>query len=130
MTDTREPVFGSGAHEEEGKPAALVVWALYLLSIPSANLLVIVGLVVAYAARGGARGLPLAHLEAAIRLFWQVFWWTVLAWIGIAVSTVLSFVLIGIPFLFLFLALWFLVSLWFTVKSILALLNLLGNKAP
>lgn len=127
MSDTQAR-FQSG-HEEEGRPAAFIVWALYLLSIPSANLLVIVGLVVAYAARGTAGGLPRQHMDAAIRLFWQVFWWTAILWVLIAVSFVLSFVLVGIPFLLLFGALWFLVSLWFTVKSLLALINLLQDRA-
>lgn len=126
MTDT-QPRFGAG-HEEEGRPAAFIVWALYLLSIPSANLLVIVGLVVAYAARSSAAGLPRQHMDAAIRLFWQVFWWTVILWVLIGVSFVLSFVLVGIPFLLLFGALWFVVSLWFTVKSLLALLNLIQDR--
>jgi ABC-type protease/lipase transport system fused ATPase/permease subunit len=41
---------------------------------------------------------------------------------------VASLVLIGIPFLLLFLALWFLLSVWFTVKSVLGILNLLANR--
>ena len=46
MTSTppdREPQFRSG-HPEEGKVAAVIAWALYILSIPSANVLVLVGL--------------------------------------------------------------------------------------
>lgn len=115
-------------HEEEGKPAALAVWALYILSIPSANVLVLVGLVIAYAARGTATGMSRQHLEAQIALFWSVFWWTIALWVLIVLSAVASAILIGIPFLLLFLALWFLVSVWFTVKSVFGLLNLLGGK--
>jgi len=85
--------------------------------------------VVAYAARGSATGLPRQHIEAQIRLFWSVFWWTVATWVLIAVSAVASLVLIGIPFLLLFLAVWFLISVWFTVKSVLVLLHLLQDKA-
>ncbi len=127
MTDAHQPRFQSG-NEGEGKPAALIAWALYILSIPSANLLVIVGLVVAYAARGSATGIPRQHIEAQIRLFWSVFWWTIVTWVLIAISAVASLVLIGIPFLLLFLAVWFLISVWFTVKSILGLLQLLQDK--
>ena len=36
-----EPRFAPG-HESEGRPAALIAWGLYILSLPSANLLVIV----------------------------------------------------------------------------------------
>jgi len=115
---------------DDGKVAALAAWALFILSIPSANLLVLVGLVVAYAARSSAAGVPRQHLDAQIRLFWSAFWWTIACWIAIALSVVLSVVLIGIPFLILFGILWFLISVWFTVKSIFGLLNLLGDRAP
>ncbi len=125
MTDA--PRFEAG-HASQGKPAAMLAWACYILSIPSVNLLVIVGLIVAYASRGSATGVARQHIEAQIVLFWSVFWWTVALWVLIAISAVLSLVLIGIPFLFLFWGLWFLVSIWFTVKSVLGLLNLLGDK--
>lgn len=74
--------------------------------------------------------MPLQHLDAQIRLFWSVFWWTIACWIAIAVSVVMSVVLIGIPFLVLFGLLWFLISVWFTVKSVFGLINLLGDRAP
>ena len=121
------PNFTSG-QEAEGKVLALIAWALFILSIPSANVLVLVGLVVSYVSRGSATGVPRQHIEAQIRLFWSVFWWTVAAWVGIAVSAVASVVLIGIPFLLLFLLVWFLLSVWFTVKSVLGLIQLLQDK--
>ena len=121
------PNFTSG-QEAEGKVPALIAWALFILSIPSANVLVLVGLVVSYVSRGSATGVPRQHIEAQIRLFWSVFWWTIAAWIGIAVSAIASLVLIGIPFLLLFLLVWFLLSVWFTVKSVLGLIQLLQDK--
>ena len=127
MSDASQPRLEAG-HESEGKPAALVAWALYILSIPSANVLVLVGLVVAYAARGSATGIARQHIEAQIALFWSVFWWTIALWVLIVISIAASVVLIGIPFLLLFGALWFLLSVWFTVKSILGLMNLLSDK--
>jgi uncharacterized membrane protein len=90
--------------------------------------LVLVGLVVSYVSRASATGVPRQHIEAQIRLFWSVFWWTIAAWIGIAVSAVASLVLIGIPFLLLFLLIWFLLSVWFTVKSVLGLIQLLQDR--
>lgn len=116
--------------DSQGRLPALVAWSLYILSIPSANLLVIVGLIVAYASRDGSTGVARQHLDAQIGLFWSVFWWTVATWIAIGISAVLSVVLIGIPFFFAFLLLWFLISVWFTVKSVLGLINLLGDRAP
>ena len=127
MSDAPQPRLEAG-HEAEGKPAALIAWGLYILSIPSANVLVLVGLVVAYAARGSATGLPRQHIEAQIALFWSVFWWTIALWVLIAISMFASVILIGIPFLLLFWALWFLLSVWFTVKSILGVVNLLSDK--
>jgi len=124
-----EPVFRSGG-QDDGKVAAVLAWGLYILSIPSANVLVLVGLVVAYAGRGSATGLPLEHLNAQIRLFWSVFWWTIACWIAIGVSILASIIVIGIPFLLFFLLAWFLISVWFTVKSIFGLINLLGDRAP
>jgi len=118
------PNFTAG-QEAEGKVPALIAWALFILSIPSANVLVLVGLVVAYVSRGTATGVPRQHIEAQIRLFWSVFWWTIAAWVGIAISAVASLVLIGIPFLLL---IWFLLSVWFTVKSVLGLIQLLQDR--
>ena len=122
-----EPVFRAGG---DGRMAALIAWVLFILSIPSANILVVVGLVVSYAGRSSATGLALEHLNAQIRLFWSVFWWTIACWIAIAVSALASIILIGIPFLLLFGLMWFLISVWFTVKSIFGLINLLGDRAP
>ena len=124
---TNEPNFIAG-RESEGKVGALIAWALFILSIPSANVLVLVGLVVAYVTRGTATGVARQHIDAQIALFWSVFWWTIAAWVGIAVSAVASVVLIGIPFLLLFLLAWFLLSVWFTIKSVIGLLNLLNDK--
>ena len=111
-----------------GRDGAVLAWILFILSIPSANVLVLVGLVVSYVARGSSSGVARQHIEAQIRLFWSVFWWTIVAWIGMAISGLASLILIGIPFFFLFLLMWFLLSVWFTVKSVLGLLALLGDR--
>ena len=124
---TNDPNFIAG-RESEGKVGALVAWALFILSIPSANVLVLVGLVVAYVTRGTATGVARQHIDAQIALFWSVFWWTIAAWVGIVISAFASLVLIGIPFLLLFLLAWFLLSVWFTIKSVIGLLNLLNDK--
>ena len=130
----REPRFSPG-HESEGKPAALIAWGLYILSLPSANLLVIVGLIVAYAGRGGSDGLSRAHIDAQIRLFWSVFWWTILLWTGIGVwlgslfiAPAMGLVLAPVALL-LGLGL-LLLTVWFTIRSLIGLFRLLGDKAP
>lgn len=124
-----EPVFRAGG-QDDGKVAALVAWALYILSIPSANLLVLVGLVVAYAARGTATGVARQHLDAQIQLFWSVFVWSVIAIVGVLISIPLMIVGIGFITIIVFGLAWFVISVWFTVKSIFGLINLLGDRAP
>lgn len=111
-----------------GRDGAVLAWILYILSIPSANLLVLAGLIVAYACRGTATGLAAQHIEAQIKLFWSVFWITLALWVLIGISAVASVFLIGIPFLILFGLLLLLVSIWFTVKSVLGLLALLNDR--
>jgi uncharacterized membrane protein len=127
MTDAQQPRFQSG-HEGEGKAAALIAWALYILSIPSAALLAPVGLVVAYAARGSATGIPRQHLDAAIRLFWSVFWWTILTGALIVVSVLLSWLILPIVLIFILWGVLILIAVWFTVKSVLGVINLLQDK--
>lgn len=134
MTDTppqdrREPRFGPG-HEAEGKVPALIAWALFILSIPSAWILVLVGLLVSYAARSSATGVARAHIDAQIALFWSVFLWGAVAIVGVLVSIPLMVVGIGFITIFVFGLIWLLISIWFTVKSVLALINLLGDRAP
>jgi uncharacterized membrane protein len=124
---TTEPNFSAG-QEPEGKVAALIAWALFILSIPSANVLVLVGLVVSYVARATAVGVARQHIDSQIRLFWSVIWWTVALWIGVIISIPLTAIGIGIiTGLLCGLAL-FLLSVWFTVKSVLGLINLLQDK--
>ena len=123
---TNEPNFIAG-RESEGKVGALIAWALFILSIPSANVLVLVGLVVSYVTRGTATGVARQHIDAQIALFWSVFWWTVGLWILVGVSFVS---IIGIPLGYVFLLLLFVLSIWFTVKSIFGLLALAGGRAP
>jgi uncharacterized membrane protein len=129
-----EPRFSTG-NQSEGKPAALIAWGLFILSLPSANLLVIVGLIVAYAGRGGSDGLSRAHIDAQIALFWSVFWWTILLWIGIGVWLVSIFIepamgLILAPFALLLGLGLLLLTVWFTIRSLIGLFRLLGDKAP
>ena len=115
---------------DDGRIAAVATWALYILSIPSFAVLVLVGLVVAYAARGSASGLALQHIDAQIRLFWSTFMWTIIFSVLWLVSLLLSTIVIGIPFLFVFWGALFLLMIWFTVKSIFGLINLLADRTP
>ncbi len=110
---------------EEGRPAAAVVWLLYILSIPSAGVLALVGLIVAYVARGGAHGWVRSHFDQQIRIFWQSFWWHVIPWVLIGL---LCLVLIGLIFLWVPAVISLVLLIWFTVKSVFGLLNLIQSK--
>lgn len=125
MTDAGQPRLGG--HDAQGKPGAIAAWALYLLSLPSANILVIVGLVVAYAVRDQATGVPRQHIEAQIALFWSVFWWTIGLWLMLIVCAI---TVILLPIAILAGLALFVLTIWFTVKSLLGLLNLLSDRAP
>lgn len=126
MSDTPQAGFGE-PHPSQGKPAAVIAWALYILSIPSANLLVLVGLMVAYAGRGSATGVAREHIEAQIKLFWSVFWWTIGLWVVVIISFV---TVILIPLGLIGLLLLFGLHVWFTVKSVISLINLGSDRAP
>ena len=125
MTDA--PDFSTG-REPEGKVGALIAWALFILSIPSANVLVLIGLVVSYVTRGTATGVARQHVDAQIALFWSVVWWTVAAWVGVFVSIPLMAIGIGVVTLFVFGLALLVLSIWFTVKSVLGLINLVQNR--
>ena len=124
-----EPRYGS-SDTEEGRAAAGVVWLLYLLAIPSANLLAVVGVVVAYAMRGNATGWVRAHFDDQIRLFWSVIVWFIVLTILMIVSGVLSVILIGIPFLILAGIAMLVLFIWFTVKSVLGLIGVVQGRTP
>lgn len=121
MTDKRDHDLVA----EEGRPAAAVVWLLYILSIPSVGTLALVGLIVAYVARGSAHGWVRTHFDQQIRIFWQSFWWHVVPWVVVGL---LCLVLVGLMFLWVPAVISFILLIWFTVKSVFGLLALIQAK--
>jgi len=119
----------STATTETGRSTALVVYALYLLSIPSAAVFALVGVIVAYIGRDGAGPLARAHLDHQIRIWWTAFWWTVGTLILGGIGLVLSIILIGIPIMWLAGLIALIVYIWFTVKALLGLLALLDGRS-
>ncbi len=110
---------------EEGRPAAAVVWLLYILSIPSAGVLAVVGLIVAYVSRNSAQGWVRTHFDQQIRIFWQSFWWHLIPWLVVGL---LSLVLIGLLLLWVPFLISFILLIWFTVKSVMGFLALLKSR--
>jgi uncharacterized membrane protein len=113
---------------EPGRGSAFIVYLLYLLSIPSAALLALIGVIWALAARDGAGPLARSHLEDQVRIWMIAFWWGVAIAILLIIGWLLSVVLIGIPILWLAAGLGFCVMVWFTIKSGLGLLALLDGR--
>lgn len=113
---------------EPGRSSAFIVYVLYLLSIPSAAVFALFGVIVALAAKDGAGPLARSHIDFQIRTWFTAFWWT----IGLAILAVIGWIttIIGIGFILLWLAGLGAVILyiWFTVVSLLGLLALLDNR--
>lgn len=113
---------------EPGRTSAFVVYVLYLLSIPSAAIFALLGVIVAMAARDGAGPLARSHLDHQIRIWFTAFWWT----IGLAILAIIGWltlvVLIGAVLLWIAGLGSLILFLWFTVKSGLGLLALMDNR--
>jgi uncharacterized membrane protein len=115
---------------EAGRGSAMIVYVLYLLSIPSFAVLALVGVILALVARDGAGPLARAHLDDQIRFWFVAFWWGVAVVVLGLVGWLLTVVLIGFPILGLVWLAALIVGIWFTVKSFLGLLKLFDGRAP
>jgi len=115
---------------DAGKAAALVVYVLYLLSIPSAGVLALAGVFVALVSREGASSVWRSHLNGQVHIFGVAFLWGVALFAASIVAYILTVVLIGFPLLWLIGIAYFVIMVWFTVKSVLGFVALLDNRAP
>jgi uncharacterized membrane protein len=113
---------------EAGSGAAFLVYVLYLLSIPSAAIFALVGVIVALSSRDGASPLARSHLDDQIRIWMIAFWWGVFLVVATIIGAILAVVLIGFPILWIAAGLGFLVMVWFTIKSALGLLALMDRR--
>lgn len=113
---------------QPGRAAAIIVYVLYLLSIPSAAILALFGVILALVSRDGAGPLARSHLDDQIRIWFIAFWWAVGLGIAAVLGALLTLVLIGFPILWLVGIVGLGVMLWFTIKSLLGLLALLDNR--
>ncbi len=123
---TTEP---ADSRPEAGRGAAFAVYALYLLSIPSAAVFALIGVIIAYLSRGEAAPFARSHLDHQIRIWWTAFWWSVGAAILMGIGWILAFVLIGFPIIWLAALVGLIIFVWFTVISLLGLLALLDGRA-
>lgn len=113
---------------EPGRTAAIIVYLLYLLSIPSLAVFALVGVIVALVSRGDAGPLARTHLDDQIRIWFIAFWWAVGLAILAVIGALLTIVLIGFPILWIVGLIGFGVMIWFTIKSLLGLIALLDSR--
>jgi uncharacterized membrane protein len=114
------------ANEDRTMPA--IAYGLYLLGLVN-GFTILIGLVVAYMNRDNAGPRMRSHYIFLIRTFWVGLGIFLALGVLIAISAIMSILLIGIPFLMLFLFLWGAVGVWFAVRCILGLLYLSRGEA-
>lgn len=107
----------------------MLVYGLYLLSIPSFALFALLGVIVALSARDGASAFARSHLNDQIRIWFVAFWWGVVLAIATVFGWVLTPILIGFPILWIIGVIALIVMIWFTIKSFFGLLALLDGRA-
>ncbi|MBA4013829.1 MAG: hypothetical protein C0481_18355 [Phenylobacterium sp.] len=112
----------------EDRVLPAVVYGLYLLGLVN-GLTILVGLVVAYINLDKAGPRMRTHYDFQIRTFWIGLAIFLSLGLLIGISAVLSFVLIGIPFLLLFLFLWGAVGVWFAVRCVIGLVYISQDEA-
>ena len=112
----------------EDRVLPAVVYGLYLLGLVN-GLTILVGLVVAYINLDKVGPRMRTHYDFQIRTFWIGLAIFLSLGLLIGISAVLSLVLIGIPFLMLFLFLWGAVGVWFAVRCIVGLVYVSQDQA-
>ena len=112
----------------EDRVLPAVVYGLYLLGLVN-GLTILVGLVVAYINLDKAGPRMRTHYDFQIRTFWIGLAIFLSLGLLIGISAVLSLLLIGIPFLMLFLFLWGAVGVWFALRCIVGLVYVSQDQA-
>jgi uncharacterized membrane protein len=114
--------------ETEDRTMPAVVYGLYLLGLVN-GFTILVGLIIAHINRDKAGPRMRAHYTFLIRTFWIGLGIFLALGVLIGISAILSLLLIGIPFLLLFLFLWGAVGVWFAVRCIVGLVYLSQGEA-
>lgn len=117
-----------GYAQEQGKTAALLTWLLYLISVPSAGVLLPVGLILAYVGRGNAAGWVRGHLDKAVKVGWVALFWTIVAWAVFWFGVLTTVVLVGFPIMGLAWLIGVVLSIWLVLVSVLGFLRVLNER--
>ena len=94
---------------------AKIVYVLYLISLVTGGMTLLIGVVIAYIYKDEAQGWLRSHYDDQIRLFWMGLVYIILAGI-------LVIVFIGIPLLVL-------IAIWFIIRSVKGL-KYLDQRSP
>lgn len=113
-------------HEDRVLPA--IVYGLYVFSIPSAWIAVLVGLVLAYANREHAGPRMASHYQFLIQTFWKSIWWAVIGVVLCVGGGIFTVVLIGIPFLIAGILILTAVHIWFYVRLAVGVIYLAQDR--
>lgn len=108
--------------EDRVMPA--VVYALYLLGFASGGVTTFIGLIVAYANRGGAGPKMESHYVFLIRTFWLLIAWAIIGGALLGGGILFSIILIGIPFALVGGFILSVLLIWFAIRCAMGLIYL------
>ncbi|MDP1616289.1 hypothetical protein [Phenylobacterium sp.] len=116
------------AAPSEDRTMPAVVYGLYLLGLAN-GITILIGLIIAYANRGGAGPMMASHYTFLIRTFWLSIGWFVIGGVMVLFGIPLSIVLIGIPAVMLGVFIMGAVGVWFAVRCVLGVIYLARGEA-
>lgn len=106
----------------EDRTLPVIVYGLYLLGLVN-GLTILIGLIIAYAARENAGPAMRSHYTFQIYTFWIALIASIAVGAFAIVSAVFSMILIGIPFLVLSGLVACAIGVWFVVRCIVGLVH-------
>lgn len=113
---------------DEGKTASLLVWLLYLISVPSVGVLLPIGLVLAYIARRNAAPWVRGHLDRQVKVGWTAIFWSVVAWVVFGLGVATTPILIGFPIMGVSWIIGAVVGVWLVLVGVLGFLRVLNER--
>lgn len=129
MADPANPAFDARyVPREESMTGPMLVYAAYLLSIPSAGLFALVGVILAYVMKSDAGPQAWSHYAFQIRTFWLSLIAIPLGVLLIILGVPLSLVLVGIPLVILGGLMCAGVTVWFLVRCVVGLIRAVDGR--
>src|SRR5437879_1250191 len=127
-TKATSMTYGESHPTTEDRALPAVVYALYILGLFH-GLTLIIGVIMAYVLRSGAGDVNGSHYTYVIRTFWISLVWLIIGGGVMLVSIPFTFILIGIPFLWLGGVICGAAWLWALIRCIVGVVRL-ADGAP